>query len=154
MSDPGSAVGRIPSGVAILTATHDGQSTGMLTSWIQQACIDPLMVTVAVKRGRPIESLIDGSSRFVLNVLGESPTAMFRHFGKGFAPDEPAFDGVDTRDWAGGVRLANAVAWIACEVETKANAGDHALYVGRVVEEDVASEGKPHVHVRKSGLSY
>ncbi len=39
------AVAKIPSGLAVLTATHKGRSTGMLASWVQQASFEPLMLT-------------------------------------------------------------------------------------------------------------
>ncbi len=159
VSDVGSAVGRIPSGVAILTASDGDQSTGMLASWFQQVSMDPLMVGIAVKRGRPIEGLMDASRRFVLNILGENPGDMFKHFGKGFAPDEDAFSGIESCPWGGAVRIGDAIAWIACSVESKTEAGDHVVYVGRVIEESAAcgstrESPKPFVHLRKSGLSY
>ena len=80
-NDRANAVAKIPSGVAVLTAADAGTSTGMLASWMQQAAFEPLMVTVCVKAGRPIETLVAASRSFVLNVLGENPTDMFKHFG-------------------------------------------------------------------------
>jgi hypothetical protein len=46
------ALGRIPSGLFILTARFEDQSTGMLASWVQQVSFDPPLVSVAVKKGR------------------------------------------------------------------------------------------------------
>ncbi len=148
------AVGRIPSGMAILTAAHGERSTGMLASWIQQASFDPLTVSVCVKRGRPIEQLIDASARFVLNIVGTDTPELFKHFGKGFAPNEPAFDGVATRTHEAGVVLDSAIVHIACSVSAKVEAGDHHLYLGEVLAGDGDTEAAPFVHLRKTGLSY
>src|SRR5262245_41503061 len=96
-------LGQIPSGVSILTARAGKQSTGMLASWVQQAGFEPPTITVAVKKGRPIESIMATSGHFVLNLLSEDRSQMFKHFGKGFAPDEPAFTGLAVHDVAQGV---------------------------------------------------
>src|SRR5687768_13076480 len=67
LSGLGQALGRVPSGLYILTARHDGKATGMLASWVQQAGFDPPMVTVAVNRDRYVGDWITRSGRFALN---------------------------------------------------------------------------------------
>ena len=148
------AVGRIPSGVAILTARADDERTGMLASWMQQASFDPLMITVAVKKGRPIEPLIDRTDRFVLNILLADPTDLFKHFGRGFGPGQDAFDGLEFEAVEAGITLRAALAHLHCDVETKVSAGDHWLYVARVTAGQCNDSGNPHVHIRKSALNY
>ncbi|MFQ5501397.1 MAG: flavin reductase family protein [Phycisphaerae bacterium] len=153
----GKALGRIPSGCAILTARTATSRTGMLASWVQQAGFDPPTLSVAVKRGRPIEMLIDATGTLVLNLLGENPGPMFKHFGKGFAPEEDAFAGLDTQDIEGGVVIADQIAWLSAKVVGKHSAGDHWLYIAEVTnaEVDEAPDLKsPYVHLRKNGLSY
>ena len=47
----GAVLGRVPSGVFILTASDgQGKETGMLASWVQQAGFDPPCDTVAVNQ--------------------------------------------------------------------------------------------------------
>src|SRR4051812_37836938 len=88
------ALGRIPSGLFILTARHGNSETGMLASWVQQCSFDPPQVSVAVKKGRDVlDWLVDGAS-FVLNVLPEGAKSLIGHFGKGFELGQPAFDGL------------------------------------------------------------
>lgn len=148
------ALGRIPSGLAILTAAHDGRSTGMLASWIQQASFDPLMVSVCVKRDRPIETLIDGSGRFVLNIVGADDKGALKHFGKGFGPDENAFEGQAAAEHESGVILESAIAHVMCTVSAKVAAGDHHLYLGEAQDGAAVAEAQPFVHVRKSAVCY
>jgi len=150
----GKALGMIPSGCGILTVTDGDFRTGMLTSWIQQAGFDPPAVSIAVKKGRPIEPLIDRTGRFVLNLIGEDPRAMFRHFGRGFEPDEDAFAGLKISTQDGGVALEDAIAILSCRVAGKFDAGDHWLYVGRVENATTRDGARSYVHLRKSGLTY
>lgn len=152
--DIATALGRVPSGCCILTAKHENQSTGMLASWVQQAAFEPPSISVAVKKDRPIETLIDASGLFALNVIGENPGAMFKHFGKGFKPGEPAFDGVACRETEAGFVLDACIAHIECKVMGKHPAGDHWLYIGQVVNAGGDPDAKPYVHLRKNGLNY
>ena len=148
------AIGRIPSGCSIITARADNRRTGMLASWVQQASMEPPAISVAIKRGRPIEDIIDESGAFVLNVLGENATAMFRHFGKGFAPDEEAFAGLATTDVAGGILIPDRIGYISARVRSKVDAGDHSVYVAEVIDGEGDVGERPYVHIRKNGLGY
>ncbi len=154
-SDPiAEVLGKLPSGCSILTARHEGRSTGLLGSWIQQASFEPLLLTVAVKRGRPLVELVEGSGRFVVNILRSDPKEMFRHFGKGFGPDEPAFEGLACRETEFGTILDGALGFLECTVQFRTEAGDHWLYVAEPVSGRMCIESEPYVHIRKSGRSY
>src|SRR5687768_1591857 len=68
----GKPLGKIPSGVYILTAAHEGKNHAMLVSWVQQAAFDPPALSVAMAKDRPIYPLVRDSSRFALSILGEN----------------------------------------------------------------------------------
>ena len=46
------ALGRVPSGLFVLTIRRGSAETGMLVSWVQQCSFDPPLVSLAVQRGR------------------------------------------------------------------------------------------------------
>jgi flavin reductase (DIM6/NTAB) family NADH-FMN oxidoreductase RutF len=145
----------VPSGLFVLTARDGRRETGMLASWVQQCSFDPPQVSVAVRAGRYILDWLAEGRAFVLNVLPEGGKALVAHFGKGFEPGEPAFDGLEVRrDRDLPPVLLAAHAYLACRVVARLGAGDHTLVVGRVERGAVLHEGKPTVHVRKSGLKY
>ena len=62
-SNLAAVLGRIPSGIFIVTLRHNGQETGMLSSWVMQAGFEPPMVTVAVNRSRYIGEWLDAGTR-------------------------------------------------------------------------------------------
>ena len=126
----------------------------MLASWVQQAGFDPPTISAAVKKGRPIQRFIDESGAFVLNLLGEDPSAMFKNFGKGFSPEEDAFAGLEVREVDGGVVIAGQLAWLSAMVRGRCDAGDHWLYIARVVDAGIDDIDPPYIHLRKTGLSY
>ncbi len=148
------AIGRIPSGCFILTAEHAGRATGVLASWVQQASFDPPLVTAALRRGRPIVELIEGSRGFVLNVIGDPPTALFKQFGKGFSLEEDAFAGLDIEATPAGPRILSCPAHLVCRVRDRFSTGDHDLFLAEVIAGDGDSAVRPYVHLRSNGLSY
>jgi flavin reductase (DIM6/NTAB) family NADH-FMN oxidoreductase RutF len=149
------ALGRVPSGLFVLTARHGSTETGMLTSWVQQCSFDPPRVTVAVNKQRDVLDWLADSAAFVLNVVPEGGKALIAHFGKGFAAGEDAFAGLDVRrDSETPPVLLAAHAYLACRVEARVDAGDHVLVIARVTAGAVLHDGKPTVHVRKNGLRY
>jgi flavin reductase (DIM6/NTAB) family NADH-FMN oxidoreductase RutF len=145
------ALGRIPSGLFILTA----RQTGMLASWVQQCSFDPPQLTVAVKRERFLASWLTEGAAFTINILDDTQTDMIVHFGRGFAENEPAFTGLEVEQPDdGGPVLSEALACLICRVTAHYPAGDHDLVIGRVVGGRLLGEGQPMIHVRKSGLHY
>jgi flavin reductase (DIM6/NTAB) family NADH-FMN oxidoreductase RutF len=161
MTDPesqkhlASALGRIPSGLFILTARRGDLETGLLTSWVQQCGFDPPSISLAVKRDREILAWLTQGSIFTLNVLDDSQTDMIVHFGRGFALTDNAFKDleIDHPDQGDPV-LAEALAYLRCQVASRCPAGDHDLIIARVIDGRLLGNGHPMVHIRKSGFHY
>lgn len=149
------AVGRIPSGLFILTARRGAAETGMLTSWVQQCAFEPPQISVVLQRDRPLLAWLTPGAAFTLNILDDSQTDMIAHFGRGFALDEPAFDGLEIeRPESGGPVLQEALAYLECRICARHPVGDHELCIAEVIAGKVLSEGQPMVHIRKSGFHY
>ncbi len=149
------ALGRVPSGLFVLTARSGGDETGVLTSWVQQCSFEPPQVTVALKQGRDVSAWLTPDALFVLNTLDDTQTDMIAHFGRGFDPGQPAFTDLGVERSPGGLPvLSEALAYLECRVTGRCQAGDHDLVIGRVVGGRMLNEGQPMVHVRKSGSHY
>lgn len=159
LSDPGkhlaAALGRIPSGLFILTARQGAMETGMLASWVQQCSFEPPQISLAIKTDRDLARWLTQDAGFTVNILDDTQTDMIVHFGKGFKLDEQAFAGleIDHLDQSGPV-LRSALAFLECRVVSRCGAGDHDLVIGRVMRGQVLDDGQPMVHVRKSGMHY
>lgn len=149
-------LGRVPSGLYILTARGpDGFETGMLASWVVQAGFDPPSVTVAVKQGRYIAEWLADGLPFNLNVLGEDQQSMLAHFGRGFDPGQPSFNGLEMAHCSRGIPiLASSVGHLECEPGPVLSSGDHQIFLCRVVGGKQSTDQRPMVHVRKSGKHY
>jgi flavin reductase (DIM6/NTAB) family NADH-FMN oxidoreductase RutF len=80
---------------------------------------------------------------------------MVAHFGRGFALDEPAFEGLDVErpDGTAAV-LTESLAYLTCQVTGHLRVGDHEIFVAQVTGGRVLNEGHPMIHVRRNGLHY
>jgi len=149
------ALGRIPSGLFILTIKQGSVETGLLASWVQQCSFDPPMVSIAIQPNRPVAALLKEGAPFTLNLLEEGQTDMIAHFGKGFAPEEDAFVGLEVeRGGPGGPVIKESLAVLECEMKTRVKGGDHDLFLAEIRAGRLFDEGRPMVHIRKNGFHY
>jgi flavorubredoxin/flavin reductase (DIM6/NTAB) family NADH-FMN oxidoreductase RutF len=151
------ALGRLSGGLYIITAKKGDVQSAMLASWVSQASVTPLGLTIAVAKDRAIETLMRVGDKFVLNVLEEGNYQnLMKHFLKRFAPGDDRFAGVKTQVGSNGSPiLAEALAYLECEVATRMECSDHWLVyatvdVGRVSNLDALTA----VHHRKVGNHY
>lgn len=151
------ALGRISTGLYIITAKKGELKSAMLASWVSQASFKPLGLTISVAKDRAIESLMQVGDKFVLNVLEEGNyQTLMKHFLKRFAPGADRFEGIKTQPATNGSPiLTDALAYIECHVASRMELSDHWLVyatvdAGRVSKADALTA----VHHRKVGNYY
>lgn len=153
-------LGRIPSGIFILTAREStvpqSRETGMLASWVMQAGFEPPMVTVAVGKKRYLADWLSNGEPFALNLVGHEQNSLLKHFGKGFEPGVPAFEGLEiSRSPAGLPVLSGSLGYLECKPLSHVDSGDHRIMLAEVLSSELFDEEtRPMVHLRKNGLHY
>lgn len=148
----GQAIGRIPSGVFIITAKRGDQKIGMMGSWVAQAGFEPPTISVAVHPDREIYKAIEESGKFSVNVLSNENMNLMKAFSR-YSPDQ--FNEVDHADTESGIVLNEAVAVMHCKFKGKCELSEHHLFIGEVVDGVYMNhEQAPMVHLRKSGFNY
>jgi flavin reductase (DIM6/NTAB) family NADH-FMN oxidoreductase RutF len=151
------ALGRIPSGLFIITWQANGIDRGMLASWVMQAGFAPPLVSVAVGTGRDLLGVVRAGGLFAVNALAESQRSQLARFGKPPAEGEDLFAGLAVERTPAGVAvLAEAAGWMECRPvgETTAAGADHVVVLGRIEAAGGRPDTAPLVHLRRSGLRY
>jgi len=140
----GKALGRIPSGVFIMSTGQNEQAIAMMASWVQQCSFTPPMVSVAVAREREIAKAVRESKSFTLHVLGEHDHAMMKKYARGIVHGQAALDGLD-----------QALATLDCRLTHVCEfGGDHDLFIAEVTAGKLLREGKSFLHLRGNGFHY
>lgn len=153
----GLALGRIPSGLFIVTAAHEDRRLGMVAGWVQQVCFEPAMVSVSIAKGRPIMPLISESRRFALCQIAEDDRLLLRKFSK---PDEMGDDPFLGHDLVQGKLhplpiLKGSASYLECELACHMDfEGDHDLFVGNIRGAGGRPDAQPLVHLREDGFAY
>jgi flavin reductase (DIM6/NTAB) family NADH-FMN oxidoreductase RutF len=153
----GRALGRVPSGIFILTTlSQDARPHAMLTSWVQQASFRPPTVSVAVGRDRAAGAAIRSSGWFALSVVPEGGTSLMKRYARSIPDGVDPFTGLEVFSSPHGLPvLCDALAWLECRLIGSYDfAGDHELLVGEVTAGDMLRSGEAFTHTRGSGFHY
>ncbi|RIL08290.1 hypothetical protein DCC79_14195 [bacterium] len=123
-----------PSGVTIITMRGPDGPHGMTASAFTSVSVDPPMVLIVVDRRWRSHAHIEAAGAFCVNILGAGQSAWSDRFAgrHGEVPDR--FAGIATAAaLTGAPCLVDAVAWLDCTVAEAHPAGDHTVFLGRVV---------------------
>lgn len=151
----GRALGKIPSGVGVLTSRVETKDSAMLASWFQQVAFEPPMIAVSVNKKRPILTDIQKSKKFALNLFHTNQKELFSHFARGFEPGQDPFQNIRVeRKEAGLAVLCEAMAFLECDVTGEIDAGDHHVFLGVIRNGGILNDGHSMVHTRKNGFHY
>ncbi len=159
-SDLARALGRIPSGLFVVTAGKDSETTGFLASFVQQLGFEPPVLGIAVKPGRPAAKLIAEHGAFSVAVVDQACKHLIGHFSRGFEPGTPAFEGIACGSSESGVPYpSDALAVLHCKLVGEGCWSDHLLFVGEVVagicrDQSSGDLADPMIHLRKNGFGY
>ena len=149
------ALGRIPSGLYIVTTMHDGRPTGFLGSFVMQMGFAPPTVCVAVGKERPHLADIRASRRFALSILDPKSRPLMGTFLKKLPAGKNPLDDLKLLGTPSGMPvLADALAWLECRTSGEHATSDHIVVFGEVVEGALLRDGDPSLHLRKNGLDY
>jgi flavin reductase (DIM6/NTAB) family NADH-FMN oxidoreductase RutF len=145
-------LGRVPTGLYLLTTRHGDDPIGLVASFVMQVGFEPPTVMVALGAGRDQLSAIRASGRFALSVLDEQSSSLMGAF---FSKQGSPFETLAHEDSPGGMPVfTGALAWLDCRISGEHDAGDHVAVFGVVETAQLLREGDPSVHFRKNGLSY
>jgi len=118
--------------------------------WHSPASYEPRKYIILVSKKAPALERIRSSSAFVVNFMPYELKEKIIQCGKEFKKDEfkevglteaPSVKLIDCP------RIAEAIAWLECEVEQEVDAGDHVLFIGRVMHTDFIKDAKRPFHV-------
>lgn len=151
----GQAIGRLSSGVYILTLLADAEKHGMLATWIIQAAFEPPMLTVAVQRKREILSFIQIGTKLCVNALSKKNMDIFKSFARPYQEGVDRFEGLQLADKQSSAPVfAEALSYLDCIVKDKMDAGDHVVFLCEITDGEFMNNDEPMLHTRKNGFQY
>lgn len=149
-------LGRIPSGVFVLSAAHGDTRAAMLASWVQQASFEPPTISIAIAKGRPIAGLIRASSMLAISIIAENDKSLMKRYARGTKDGEDPFADVAVQQSPLGVPiLSDALGWLEAKlISTCDFSADHEILIGQITAAALLREGPAFAHQRGNGFHY
>lgn len=125
-------LGRFATGVTIITCVDaGGQRVGLTANSFGALSLDPPLVLWSLRQASPCLPAFLAARHFAVNVLAAAQLELSHRFA---SPVADRFAHGDWRAGAGGAPvLAGAAAVFECERTAEQPAGDHRLFIGRVL---------------------
>ena len=144
-------MGNVAASVTVVTTFDaDDQPTGLTVSAFSSVSLDPPLVLVCVgneassldairqRGGYTVNFLVAGTADLALKMALRSDERF-----SGVAYDRPSTD-------QGGPILTDSIfAFFECAVESEIDAGDHVIFIGRVLAGEFVQEREPLVYWRR-----
>jgi len=131
------ALGHVPTSVCIVSTSDSGGPIGMTVGTFTSISLEPPLVGFFADSGSMTFHRVRTAEHFTVSVLDDTQDEVCRAF-SGEAGDRFAeVSLVPGRHPA--PRIAGALGWFDCAVDTIVNVGDHHLVVGRVLAFDVSA---------------
>jgi flavin reductase (DIM6/NTAB) family NADH-FMN oxidoreductase RutF len=130
------ALRMIPYGIYVLTADDGKGNVGAATvNWVTQGSFAPPLVVIGVKGDSGAHTVVKGTGKFVLNMLGKDQKGAAFTFFKPTTVADGKLSGMAYHKGATGVPiLTDAPGAVECKVTAIVEQGDHHIVVGEVVE--------------------
>ncbi|MEP7324709.1 MAG: flavin reductase family protein [Gemmatimonadota bacterium] len=139
-------LGHFATGVTVVTATGpDGKPVGMTANTLTSISLQPPLISVCIDHAADMFQIMEQTGAFTVNILAADQEAISRRFAE---QSSNRFDGLGFEPSPhGGVVLKGAIAYLECEPVSRVPAGDHTIYVARVVGGETF-EGEPLLYYR------
>ncbi|NMO04633.1 flavin reductase family protein [Gordonia sp. TBRC 11910] len=138
------AMGRVPTSVAVVTASHGGRPIGMTIGSLTSVSLDPPLVAFFAFSGSSTFAELRECEQFCINVLAEDQAEICYGFAR---VDGEKFELGEWKNHDGIPRITDAVATVLCENAGVFAAGDHLGMLGRVTDVEF-SDNRPLLYYR------
>jgi len=136
------ALGNFAAGVTVVTGNlPDGTPAGLTVTAFSSVSLEPPLILVCIGKQTGCLDAFEKGQNFAVNLLSEAQQDVSNLFA---SREADKFAGVETvAGKTGCLLLKGALAHIECKKEATYDAGDHYVYIGRVVALSAADEGNP-----------
>jgi flavin reductase (DIM6/NTAB) family NADH-FMN oxidoreductase RutF len=122
---------RFATGVTVVTTCVNGKPEGVTANSFATVSLDPPLILWSLGRRARSFDAFSGATHFAINVLASDQLALCRNFAM---PRPDKFDGVRYSLGIGDCPLLpEVIAQFECCTEQRVDAGDHVVFIGRVL---------------------
>jgi len=134
-------------GVAVITAQHEGQRYGMTVNSFTSISLEPPLVSVALKQLTHTHDLVIKSNEFSVTILASGQKELSDRFAGKMPHVHDRFEGLQTESLAIQAPLIKGgMAYFNCRVVNSIPVGENTLFVAEVIAARGEGQGDPLVY--------
>ena len=146
-------MGRVPSGVAVVTVDANGQRLGLTVGSLVALSLEPPLVAIVVSRQAAMHELLRETGGFAVSILAARQERLAQHFARG-VPPIAMWRGIAVQAGVSGAPLLEgALGWLECRLRDELAVGTHTLFVGEVLRIKLGEDAPPLQRSRGEYLS-
>jgi len=133
-------------GLYVVCSKDDGERNGQIANTIFQVTAEPPKIAVSINKGNLTHDYISKSGVFTASIISiDAPMTFIGNWGFKSGRDIDKFKDAEFKSGTTGapIVLDFTLAYIEAQVEQAVDVGTHTLFVGKVVDCEVVSEGEP-----------
>ncbi|WP_406813498.1 flavin reductase family protein [Mycobacterium sp. M23085] len=129
-SDMRRAMGRLTTGVAVVSAGTENNICGMTIGSLTSISLEPPILMISLTHGSRTTDAVTNTGRFAISILGSRQEAVARHFAtRGGA----RFENIDCEYGSYGLpMIKGALVQGECSMHSSYDIGDHRVFFGAV----------------------
>jgi flavin reductase len=150
-----SALSSFATGVTIAATAVGNELHGATANAVMSVSLDPPLIVLSIQQGTRMHGVLQRSDNYALSILAADQKEAARYFADSSqSHGSIAFDIFGAHPGPTGAPLLNgALAHVDCRIVDAYPAGDHTLYIGRVVYAASRTDGEPLLYYRKHFLA-
>lgn len=150
------ALRAITYGLYVMTATDGETYAAGGVNWLTQSSFDPPLVTAAVKVDSGLDSVIEATGKFAVNVLADDQLDIGKAFFRSTTVEGNTLNGqeFETSPETGNPLLLATPYWFEARVTDTVARGDHTVFVAEVVGAGVRNAEATPLLLRSTGMNY
>jgi flavin reductase (DIM6/NTAB) family NADH-FMN oxidoreductase RutF len=134
-------------GVAVVTAQHDGRKYGMTVNSFTSISLEPPLISVTLKQLTHTHELVELSNEFSVTILASHQKELSDRFAGKIPNIQDRFEGVSTETLLIPAPLiTDGMAFFNCRVLKAFPVGENTLFVAEVIAARGEGDGDPLVH--------
>jgi flavin reductase (DIM6/NTAB) family NADH-FMN oxidoreductase RutF len=128
----------------VVTAASNGERSGCLAGFVTQCSIDPPTLLVCISKKNRTSAIAKAASTLVVHFLGISDTDLASLFGERTGDDIDKFAQCSWQPRPDGAPvLAGCRGWVAGDVLSRTDVGDHIAYAVRITSGEAREPSAP-----------
>jgi flavin reductase (DIM6/NTAB) family NADH-FMN oxidoreductase RutF len=134
-------------GVAVITAAHDGQKYGMTINSFTSVSLEPPLVSVTLKQLTHTHELVVKSGEFSITILSSDQKELSLRFAGKLSDIKDRFDGIPTETLImDAPLLKGGIAYFNCRVVNSMPIGENTFFLAEVIAARGEGDGEPLVY--------